>query len=344
VRSAADAIVERGLREAGYEYVVIDDCWQAGRDTDGRLAAHPERFPSGIHALADHVHSRGLKLGLYAVPGSETCANFYDAYPAQGLGSRNRERLDAQTFAEWEVDLLKYDWCRADETDGLERVEAFALMGQELRRTGRPILYAISEYGEAQPWTWGRGIAHQWRTTQDIMPTWGSITAIIDSQAELAPYAGPGGWNDPDMLQFGNGDLTLEQNRSHFAMWCMLAAPLFLGTDIRRLSQPEVDILTDRELLAIGQDPLGRQATRVSATAECQIWSRSLANGDRAVAYFNPSDDPQVTLVDPVAAGTDDGQWTGRVVGGERSVDLSSSTRLDLPAHAVVIVRWTPKR
>lgn len=293
VKDAADGLVARGLDRVGYDYVVVDDCWQGGRDGEGRLVSDPERFPSGIAALAEYVHSLGLRFGIYAVPGDKTCANYYDAYPDLDLGSHGSERVDAETFAEWGVDYLKYDWCRADETTPYTRPEAFAIMGDELARLSRPIVYAISEYGETEPWRWAKPIANQWRTTLDIAPEWASISGIIDQQALLAEFAGPGGWNDPDMLQFGNGDLEPAQNRSHFAMWCMLAAPLFLGTRVAALSDEEVSVLTNGELVAINQDAVGRQARRVANGPDGQVWVRELSDGDLAVALFNESAEPK---------------------------------------------------
>ena len=290
VVNAAHALVDRGLRDVGFEYVVVDDCWQGERAADGSLTSHPVRFPSGIRVLSNYVRSRGLKFGIYGVPGSETCANFWDEYPTYSLGSLGHEQQDAETFAAWRVDFLKYDWCRADETDGLDRKAAFSLMRDQLQATGRPIVYAISEYGRAEPWRWAKPIAHQWRTTEDIHPTWDSIVDIIDSQDGLAEFAGPGGWNDPDMLQFGNGDLSPEQNHSHFAMWCMLAAPLFLGTDISRLDSDAIRILTDRDLIAIDQDPSDAQPCGWAAS------TASRPGGDHsqtAVARWHSSTPPQ---------------------------------------------------
>ncbi|MFF2275627.1 glycoside hydrolase family 27 protein [Agromyces sp. NPDC058126] len=287
VLEAATALVDRGLAAAGYRYVVVDDCWQGGRDESGRLVSDPVRFPSGIPDLAARVHELGLRFGIYAVPGAQTCANYYDDYPDLDLGSYGRERLDAETFAGWGVDYLKYDWCRAEQTTPYTRPEAFALMHDELARLRRPIVYAISEYGEGEPWRWAPPIANLWRTTADIAPEWPSIVSIIEQQAALAEFARPGAWNDPDMLQFGNGALTLAQNRSHFAMWCMLAAPLFLGTNVASLAEELIEVLTNADLVAIDQDPLGRQARRVATGDAGQVWVRELAGGDFAVALFN---------------------------------------------------------
>lgn len=288
VRSAADAIVDRGLAKMGYRYIVVDDCWQSGRDADGRLIADPERFPSGMKALGDYLHSRGLKFGIYAVPGTMTCANYWDRYPVRGIGSLGFEALDAQTFAEWGVDYLKYDWCRADINDKMTEPPAFALMEEELRATGRDIVLSISEYGESKPWTWAPGIANLWRTSHDLHPNWPSLRDHINAEAGLAKYARPGAWNDPDMLQLANG-LGPNENVTQMAMWCMLAAPLFIGTDTAKLEQKYVDLLTNPELIAIDQDRLGIQGDRLRDDGDVQVWGRRLADGSYAVAFWNTS-------------------------------------------------------
>lgn len=346
VRRAADSIVEHGLDEVGYEYVVVDDCWQAPtRDADGALVANPETFPSGMKALSDYIHDKGLKFGLYLVPGSKTCAMTWDAYQADGIGSLGHERQDAEMLEELEVDYLKYDWCDADVNDGLERVPAFTHMRDELRRLDRPIVYSISEYGEAEPWTWAPGIANLWRTTGDITPHWLSVIGIIDSQADLAEYAGPGGWNDPDMLQVGNGEMTPEEVRSHVGMWAMLAAPLMIGTDLEKLSPEVLDALSNEEIIAIDQDPLGKQARRVQMSdgelwARTEVWSRPLENGGHAVALFNKTDaevDMAATLEE---AHVPAGRWTVR--DASNRIDLPSTdsqVSSTVPAHGLVVLR-----
>lgn len=342
VLEAATALVDRGLAAAGYRYVVVDDCWQGGRDESGRLVADPVRFPSGIPALAARVHELGLRFGIYAVPGAQTCANYYDDYPDLGLGSYGHERLDAETFAEWGVDYLKYDWCRAEETTPYDRPQAFQLMHDELARLRRPIVYAISEYGQGEPWRWAPPMANLWRTTADIDATWPSIVSIIDQQAALAEFARPGAWNDPDMLQFGNGALTLAQNRSHFAMWCMLAAPLFLGTAVAGLSDELVAVLANPELVAIDQDPLGRQARRAVDGDAGQVWVRELADGGFAVALFNPTAEPRRIGASFEQLGVPSG--TGAVVArdawdGSERVLAEASVSDDVAAHDTRVFR-----
>lgn len=291
VKAAADAMVSSGMRDAGYQYVVLDDCWQAPqRDAEGRLQSNPQTFPFGIKALADYVHARGLKFGLYAVPGSETCAMHWDKYPARGIGSFGHEAVDAETFAGWGVDYLKYDWCRADETEKLERPVAFAKMRDLLAATGRPIVYAISEYGETQPWTWAVPVANLWRTTGDISARWDSLMKILDRQAELAAYSAPGAWNDPDMLQVGNPGLNESENRAHFSLWALLNAPLMAGNDLASMDEATRRILTNREVIAVDQDWGGRQGERLRDDDEREVWAKPMSDGGIAVVLLNRGD------------------------------------------------------
>ncbi|MET4003963.1 alpha-galactosidase [Arthrobacter sp. UYCu511] len=342
VKATADAMAANGMAAAGYEYVVVDDCWQGGRGTDGVLFSHPDRFPSGMKALGDYIHSKGLKFGIYGVPGTETCANFWDSYPIYGLGSLNHEQQDADTFATWGVDYLKYDWCRADETDQLKRPAAFGKMRDALKATGRNIAYGISEYGVTEPWTWGADVANLWRTTHDIAPNWGSITGIINSQAELSPYARPGAWNDPDMLQVGNGSLTADENRSHFGMWAMLAAPLFAGTDLTKLPAETVKTITNREVIGVNQDPLGKQAVRVSNANGLQVWAKPLSGGDIGVALFNTTG-ATATVGSTVTQVNGQGSYSVRSLwDGVDVANTSSSFSATVPSHGTAILRLTP--
>lgn len=344
VRDAADALVATGMRDAGYEYVVVDDCWQAhARGADGALRAHPERFPSGMKALADHVHRRGLKFGIYASPGSDTCAMFWDQYPGRELGSLGHERQDADLFASWGVDFLKYDWCRADITSGLDPKLAFTVMRDALRATGRDIVYSISEYGDYSPWTWARGIAHLWRTTQDLQPTWTSVATVIGSQALLADHTGrPGGWNDPDMLQVGNGTLTDIENRTHFSMWTMLNAPLFVGTDLTALSVQALATLTNHEVIAIGQDFAGSQGRRIHASSQQEVWTKPLSNGDQAVLLYNGAQARATVSVD--LSGSTGSGWKARDLWAGRDLVVTHDRlSADLDPHAVALYRLTPR-
>jgi alpha-galactosidase len=292
ILGCAQALVDSGMRDAGYDYVVLDDCWQDGRrDANGRLAAHPVRFPDGIGALADRIHALGLRFGLYTVPGSLTCAQQYDGYGGEPLGSLSHEELDAETFAGWGVDFLKYDWCRADSNDGLSAVDAFTRMRRVLDAQDRPIVYAISEYGLFEPWHWAPGIAHTWRTTDDLVPTWESLLRTLDLQAPLAAYSRPGAWNDPDMLQVGNGSLTDAENRAHFYLWAVLNAPLMAGNDVRRMSPATRDLLCDPEVIAVNQDWGGRQGTRIGPAGPGEVWAKPMAGGGAAVVLLNRSEE-----------------------------------------------------
>jgi alpha-galactosidase len=295
VRQVVDVMVETGLKDAGYEYLVIDDGWQVSRDEEGRIVVDAGKFPSGIKTLADYVHSRGLKFGLYSDAGALTCGGF--------PGSLGHEYQDARTYAAWGVDYLKYDWCH---TGNQSAPDSYALMRDALLEAGRPIILSICEWGTSRPWLWARDVGHLWRTTFDIRPCWDcgqqthskgvlienfiGFTKILDQQVDLEPYAGPGHWNDPDMLEVGNGELTYEENRAHFSLWCILAAPLMLGNDIRDMTPEVQGILTNREVIAVNQDPLGRQGRKVRDDGDLEVWSKELADGSRAVVLFNRSD------------------------------------------------------
>ncbi|MFB9165024.1 glycoside hydrolase family 27 protein [Arthrobacter psychrochitiniphilus] len=278
----ADALVASGMQAAGFDTFVIDDCWQAHtRGADGRLRSHPTRFPSGMAALGQELKARGFKFGLYASPGRKTCAMIYDRYPGRDLGSFNREELDAQTFAGWGVDFLKYDWCEADEDGtGLRYPDAFERMALALEGTGRKIIYSISEYGRTEPWTWAGDYGHMWRTTVDIERNWASIMSIADTQALITEFAGPHHWNDPDMLQAGNPGLNKVEEETHFALWCYLAAPLMAGHDPRTMSDGVRELLTNPHLLGIDQDPLGKAASRTQPVQDVDVWARPLSDGE----------------------------------------------------------------
>ncbi|MGB3054287.1 MAG: glycoside hydrolase family 27 protein [Acidimicrobiales bacterium] len=344
VKRAADAIVRHGLDDLGYRYVVVDDCWQAPeRNSEGALVPDPERFSSGLADLADYIHDKGLRFGLYLSPGSETCAMQWDDYPATGLGSLGHERQDAEMLADIGVDYLKYDWCGADEVDGLEPETAFAHMRDELKRLDRPIVYSISEYGRNEPWKWAPGIANMWRTTSDILPMWASIATIINSQADLHPYAEPGSWNDPDMLQVGNGPLTDVEARSHVGMWAMLAAPLMIGTDLDKVTPGVLAALSNPEVIAIDQDPLGRQARRVRDDAGVQVWVRPLSDGEFAVALLNGGDAPTRVDTDLAEVGIDPGRWKVRDVWAQADGGVvDGALGADLEPHAMALFRLSP--
>ncbi|TFC10421.1 glycoside hydrolase family 27 protein [Cryobacterium algoritolerans] len=284
IKQTADYFVSSGMRDAGYRYVNIDDCWMARhRDADGRLTPDPDKFPSGIAGTADYVHSHGLKLGLYEDAGTRTCAG----YP----GSLGHEQLDAQTFAAWGVDYLKYDNCNnAGHKTPAQYIERYTTMADALAATGRPIVYSICEWGVHEPWTWAGNIGHLWRTTHDIKDIWSSLKSIIRRNAALSSHAGPGAWNDPDMLEIGNGGMTDAEYRTQFSLWAEMAAPLLVGTDLRRASPSTMTIYLNQDVIDVDQDPLGKQGRLVSTDHDRLVFAKPLSNGDVAVALFNGSD------------------------------------------------------
>ena len=277
VLETADALVASGMRDAGYRYVVIDDAWhESVRNDDGDLAENRWAFPHGMRWLADEIHRRGLRFGLYTDAGTRTC----QGYPA----SRGSERRDAQRFATWGVDFMKVDWCH---TEGLRGRDTYPLWSEAIHATGRPMLLSICEWGRDRPWEWAGSVGHMWRTSHDIADSWESLMDIVDRQADLHPYGGPDHWNDPDMLEVGNGGMTGEEYRTHVSLWAMLAAPLMAGNDLRDMSAATRDLLTAPEVIAIDQDPLGRQARRVRQGGGADVWVRELAGEAHAVALVN---------------------------------------------------------
>ncbi len=289
IKQTVDAIVASGLKYAGYEYIVLDDGWMAmERDKDGKLYGDPKKFPGGMKALGDYIHSKGLKFGIYNCAGSKTCAG----YP----GSRGNEYIDARTYAEWGVDYLKYDWCN---TEKLNAAGAYMTMRDALYATGRPIVFSICEWGDNKPWEWAKEMGHLWRVTGDIINCWdcevghGSwsswgIWKIINMRKDIRKVAGPGGWNDFDMMEVGN-ELTDAENRSHFAMWAMLASPLIMGNDVRDMSEETKKTLTNKGVIAVNQDKLGIQGFRFSNENNIETWIKPLENGDWAVSFVNMS-------------------------------------------------------
>lgn len=287
IKEMADAMVSSGMKAAGYTYINIDDCWHGERDSLGFIHPDPKRFPSGMKSLADYIHSKGLKLGIYSDAGSLTCGG----RPA----SRGYEFQDALTYAQWGIDYLKYDWCN---TESLSAEGAYKTMTAALKKAGRPIVLSICEWGDNKPWLWAENVGHLWRTTGDIYNcfdciedhgTWKSFgtMVIIDKQEGLRKYAGPGHWNDPDMLEIGNGVLTLGEDRAHFSMWAMIAAPLIAGNDLRSMNQETKEILTNKEVISVNQDKLGIQALKYKDDGDFEIWFKPLENGDWAVAFLN---------------------------------------------------------
>lgn len=284
IREIAKAMVSSGMAKAGYKYIVIDDGWEGGRDKNGNIYAN-SNFPD-MKALADYVHSLGLKLGIYSSPGPKTCGGYE--------GSYGYEREDARTFASWGIDYLKYDWCGAMRIygyskDNMQRV--YQKMGMALLETRRPIVYSICQYGLENVWEWGpKAGGNLWRTTDDINDSWEKISKIGFGQNELSAYAGPGHWNDPDMLEVGNGNLTFDENKAHFTLWCILSAPLMAGNDLRKMSDTTLSILTNPDLIAINQDELGIQGEKINEKDGVEVWHKPLKDGTIAVALFNRND------------------------------------------------------
>jgi len=279
VREIADAMVSSGMKAAGYEYINVDDGWQWKRDSEGNILPNPN-FPD-MKALTDYVHSKGLKLGIYSSPGPRTCGGYE--------GSYGHEAQDAKTYAKWGIDYLKYDWCSASRIwKDDDMPAAYQKMGEAIRLAGRPVVYSLCQYGRYKVQEWGPTVSgNLWRTTGDIRDSWDSMVNIGFSQSDISAYAGPGHWNDPDMLEIGNGRMTATEYITHFTLWAMLAAPLIAGNDIRSMTPEIREILTNKEVIAIDQDKLGKAARRVSKDGDTEIWLRPLSDGAHAVALFN---------------------------------------------------------
>lgn len=320
IKAIADAMVDLGLVDAGYVYLNLDDGWHGERDERGFIQEDRTKFPSGIKALADYLHARGLKLGIYSDAGNFTCACY--------SGSLGHEYQDAYTYAQWGVDYLKYDWCF---TNNVNPKGAYTLMRNALRKAGRPIFFSICEWGSNKPWEWAQDVGHSWRTTGDIGPAFApvpvsydengkrrwkpmSVLEIIDRNEPLRAYAGPGHWNDPDMLEVGNSstvdgifyDMTESEDRAHFTMWCMMAAPLILGNDLRSISEETLAIIRNKEMIAVDQDPLGIQGLRLKKKGDLQYWFKPLADGDWAFCVLNTGEEAATVTIDWSALEVDD--------------------------------------
>jgi alpha-galactosidase len=348
VRAAADALVSTGMRDAGYIYVNIDDTWEAKtRDPKGNIRAN-EKFPD-MKALSDYVHSKGLKLGIYSSPGPYTCAHY--------LGSYKHEKQDAATYAAWGIDYLKYDMCsygniiekkagkhtpeNAAKRYPMDRA-AYEKMHQALLATGRPIVFSMCQYGWDDVWTWGAEVGgNLWRTTGDINDTYARMSEIGFSQAGLAKYAGPGHWNDPDMLEVGNGGMTTDEYKTHMSLWAILAAPLLAGNDLSKVTPVDLAILTNKDVIAIDQDALGKQGDRVSAEGATEIWSKPLSGGAQAVAIFNRSDTGKQIPLKLSAVGASDTATLHDVWGAADVKATDGSYLADVPAHGVVLLRMS---
>jgi len=331
VRSMADAMATIGMKDAGYQYINIDDTWEASRDPQGNITTN-KKFPD-MKALADYVHSKGLKIGIYSSPGPNTCAGYE--------GSYGHEEQDARTYAAWGIDYLKYDWCGARNIYTDQEMQAvYQEMGEALLKSGRPILYSLCQYGRDDVWKWGPEVGgNAWRTTGDIRDTWDSMTKIGFSQAELAAWAAPGHWNDPDMLEIGNGGMTDDEYRTHMSLWSILAAPLLAGNDLRNMTPTILEILTNREVIAVDQDKDGKQGRRIAKSGDQEVWVRPLSGGAQAIGLFNRGDAPAKITA----------KWSDlglKAHAHARDLWAHSDLKLDgeeysvtVPAHGVVMLR-----
>ncbi len=346
VRETADTMVSNGMKDAGYQYVNLDDCWQSSRDADGNIVVDAVHFPSGIKALADYVHSKGLKFGLYSDAGTLTCA--------KRPGSIGHEYQDALQYAKWGVDYLKEDWCST--LPGQSAESSYTLMRDALadaaKKTGHPILFSLCEWGSNKPWLWAGPVGNMWRSTGDIQDCWNckkdwggnGVVQIIDQLDPIYSYAGPGHWNDPDMLEVGNGGMTTEENRSHFSLWALLAAPLLAGNDIANMSADTKQILLNKEVIAVDQDPLGIQGHRVRKSGDLEVWSKQLADGGRAVILLNRGAATASISADwadigypPTVMATVRDLWAKKDMG-----KFAANYTAQVPSHGVVMIRVNP--
>lgn len=354
VRETAEAMVKNGMKDAGYIYIVIDDTWSLReRDPNGSLVADPAKFPSGMKALGDWLHSQGFKFGIYSCAGPKTCGG----YP----GGWGHEFQDGRTFASWGVDYLKYDWCNTGTADAKD---AYTRMRDGLFAAGRPVVFSLCEWGTARPWEWAQEVGHLWRTTGDIYASYNGVKGwemgwkrILDLQYDLvknsqgpdslAKYAGPGHWNDPDMLEVGRSGLTFAESRAHLSFWAIIAAPLMAGNDVRHMSEEIRALLTDKEVLAIDQDPLGKQGYRLLAepSKSIEVWARELENGEFAIGVLNTSSSTadltvEWSLFNWILKGK---TYTLRDVWAKSAAgDTSKPFVAHLESHDVALLRLTP--
>ncbi|MCU7729370.1 RICIN domain-containing protein [Actinoplanes sp. KI2] len=350
IRQMADAIVSSGMRDLGYQYVVVDDCWfNPNRDSAGNLQGDSSRFPSGMKALGDYLHGKGLKFGLYEVPVDKTCAQYFNSYPG-ATGSQGHEAQDARQFAAWGVDYLKYDWCSPNGTIN-DQVTTFAKMRDALAATGRPIVYSInpnSIHAKTGPQrNWG-DVANMWRTTEDITNAWDTgqtngypmgIQNIVNVTVPLAGYARPGAFNDPDMMEVGRGGMTDTEMRSHFSLWTIMAAPLIAGNDIRSMTSATQTILKNQNLIAIDQDSLGLQATQISNDGTRRVLAKKLANGDVAVALFNQGSSTTTVSTTAAAIGKTGSSFTLLDAWTKAASTSTGAISASVPGHGTVVYR-----
>jgi alpha-galactosidase len=329
VRAQADATVASGMKAAGYLYINIDDTWEGKRDDKGFI--HPNRKFRDMKALTDYVHAKGLKIGLYSSPGPKTCAGFE--------GSLGHEEQDAQTYADWGFDYLKYDWCQ--DTGSPEQMKAaYTKMHDALKKTGRPIVLSLCQYGWGNVWEWGESVGgNLWRTTGDIEDNYDSMTRIGFAQAGLEKYAGPGHWNDPDMLEVGNGGMSEDEYRTHISLWSLLAAPLIAGNDLTKMTPYTLEMLTNRDVIAVDQDPLGKQGFPIVQEGPFEVWEKAMSDASVVVGLFNRSKEAdKMTVYFPHLGLT--GQVTARDLWLKKDLGtFHGKFSVNVPAHGVVLVR-----
>lgn len=339
IRAQADAMISSGMREAGYIYINIDDTWEGERDAHGNIQTN-SKFPD-MKALADYVHSKGLKLGIYSSPGAKTCAGYE--------GSLGHEEQDAATYAKWGLDYLKYDLCglraemkAAPSPEAAHKImaDAYTKMHDALLKSGRPMLYSLCQYGNDAVWRWGTDVgANAWRTTGDISDHYARMEEIGFGQAGLAKFAGPGHWNDPDMLEVGNGGMTTEEYRMHISLWAILAAPLLAGNDLTTMTPETISLLTNREVIAVDQDGLGKQGDRISAEGPIEIWARPLADGGKAVGVFNRHPTAISATVDFKQLGFRKAVQVRDIWQGKDLGKMEDPYSVVVPPHGVVLLR-----
>ncbi|MES2675086.1 MAG: glycoside hydrolase family 27 protein [Pseudomonadota bacterium] len=353
IRDTADAMVKSGMKDAGYEYVNIDDCWHGERDAAGNIQPNAEHFPSGMKALSDYVHSKGFKLGIYSDAGAKTCGG--------RPGSRGHEYQDALTYASWGIDYVKYDWC---DTKGLNAEQAYITMRDAIKKAGRPMFFSICEWGDNKPGEWAKDVGHSWRTTGDIYACWNcelghgswsswGVLRILDKQEGLRKHAGPGHWNDMDMLEVGNG-MTEAEDRAHFSIWAMLASPLIAGNDLRTMSESTRKILTNKDIVAINQDKLGIQALKFIDEGDIEVWVKALDNNEWAFMFLNRADFvkrydykwAEHEIKDDVSKYELDfkkTKFSWRDLWNNTNGSTAKNLTMSIPAHSVVVLRLTPQ-
>ncbi len=328
IREMADAMVSSGMQAAGYQYVNIDDCWQVSRDAQGTIVADPQRFSSGMKALADYIHTKGLKLGLYTDAGTGTCE--------KRPGSLNHEVQDAKTYASWGIDYVKIDWCNSE---GLDPEVQYAKLRDALAQSGRPIVFSICNWGVKAPWRWGPKTGNLWRTTGDISDSYDSMSLIGFGQNGLEIFAGPGHWNDPDMLEVGNGHMNRDEYRTHMALWALLAAPLLAGNDLRNMSAETKELLTNSDVIAVDQDSKGVQGHRVWQEGPLEIWAKPLADGSQAVGLFNRSESAIQMTLDFKGIGAPAAAKLRDLLDHKDLATAQNSYATEVPKHGVVLLK-----